>query len=296
MKHQTVVALAICISMNGAFAARAADAVASTSVNAGYDAMKTLPDWSGAWGQDQTPPAPGKPLGLDQKLAEIPPLKDQAALAKYKASLDVIARGGDNIARGGGGIAGTGALHPVAPNGIACEFYGGTEGAFTGRNPGGPETLLEFLFSLGRVTITSDHGFIRRIYTDGRKMPADPFITTSGTSMGHWEGNVLVVETAGLSPKTLLTGNVPAGQNFRVSERFYLDDQQKLHVDSELTAPDTLTGPYKITMRYRRLPDRNYMLAEYVTDCEHHDRAVDPVAKRQIFDLTPPKDLPPPPH
>ena len=58
---------------------------------------------------------------------------------------------------------------------------------------------------------------------------------------------------------------------------------------------DALTKPYNVTMRYRRLPSKNYMLAEYVTDCEHVDRSVDTKAKKQQFDLTPPKDLPPPP-
>ena len=40
----------------------------------------------------------------------------------------------------------------------------------------------------------------RRIYTDGRTMPADLDPTNTGTSIGRWEGETLVVETRGINP------------------------------------------------------------------------------------------------
>jgi len=48
----------------------------------------------------------------------------------------------------------------------------------------------------------------RLIYTDGRPHPADLEPSYMGHSIGHWEGNTLVVDTIGLSDDTWLGGDV----------------------------------------------------------------------------------------
>jgi hypothetical protein len=79
------------------------------------------------------------------------------------------------------------------------------------RPPGMPSIMrmpypIEFLFSPDRVTIiTETDSQVRRIYTDGRKLPDDPDPTFNGSSVGHWEGKVLVVDTIGLNPVTSLS-------------------------------------------------------------------------------------------
>ena len=73
---------------------------------------------------------------------------------------------------------------------------------FTGSS-GGFTEAVEFLFTPGRVTITNEMGLIRRIYTDGRALPADPDVTNTGFSVGRWEGQTLVVETVGINPDAL---------------------------------------------------------------------------------------------
>src|SRR4029077_361023 len=39
----------------------------------------------------------------------------------------------------------------------------------------------------------------RQIYTDGRKLPVDPSPAWLGYSVGRWEGETLVVDTAGFN-------------------------------------------------------------------------------------------------
>jgi hypothetical protein len=48
----------------------------------------------------------------------------------------------------------------------------------------------------------------RLIYTDGRPHPADLEPSYMGHSVGHWEGNTLVVDTIGLNDDTWLGGDV----------------------------------------------------------------------------------------
>jgi len=48
-----------------------------------------------------------------------------------------------------------------------------------------------------------------------------------------------------------------------------------------------------MTLAFRR--DREHVFHE-ASHCAHDDRSVDPETARERFDLTPPADLPPPPH
>ncbi|MEI9815182.1 MAG: hypothetical protein WDO18_22160 [Acidobacteriota bacterium] len=46
----------------------------------------------------------------------------------------------------------------------------------------------------------------RQIYTDGRKLPENPSPSWMGYSVGHWEGDSLVVETTGFNDKGWIDG------------------------------------------------------------------------------------------
>jgi hypothetical protein len=167
--------------------------------------------------------------------------------------------------------------------------------SFTGY-AGGFEGALEFLFTPGRVTLTSEDGRLRRVYTDGRAVPADMEASNGGVSVGHWEGTTLVVVTTHLNPEAYYpnsTLGAPAiGRNARIVERISLKDADTLVFDIETTAPDVLTGPDRRTRLYKRTPKA---MAQEITFCADRDRSVDP-AGRQRFDMTPPRDLPPPPR
>src|SRR3979411_2762739 len=64
---------------------------------------------------------------------------------------------------------------------------------------------MEILFTPGRVTMLgeSDGNRLRRIYTDGRRHPEEelPF---HGHSIGHWEGDMLVVDTVNVLPQSYI--------------------------------------------------------------------------------------------
>lgn len=157
-------------------------------------------------------------------------------------------------------------------------------------------TAFEFLFSPGRVTLTSESGLIRRIYTDGRKLPKDPDISRMGTSIGYWQGSTLVVETTGLWPTAHFPfGNARGpmiGKNVKVTERIRLKAKDSLEVKIHILAPDMLSEPVDLGFDYHR--NREHQFHEQ-SDCNENDRSIDPITKDLRFDGTPPADLPPPP-
>src|SRR6267142_443801 len=76
-----------------------------------------------------------------------------------------------------------------------------------------PHTAKDILFTPGRVTMLgeSDGNRLRRIYTDSRPHPADPDPTFHGHSIGHWEGQTLVVDTVGILPETYIAPSEGVG-------------------------------------------------------------------------------------
>ena len=55
----------------------------------------------------------------------------------------------------------------------------------------------------------------RVIYTDGRQHPKDLDTSYMGNSIGHWEGDTLVIDTVGLNDETWLGGAKIPGNPFR---------------------------------------------------------------------------------
>ncbi len=47
----------------------------------------------------------------------------------------------------------------------------------------------------------------RQVFLDGRPLPKDPNPTWMGYSVGHWDGDTLVVESAGFNDRTWLDGD-----------------------------------------------------------------------------------------
>ena len=86
-------------------------------------------------------------------------------------------------------------------------------------------------------------GNYRQIYLDGRKLPKDPNPTWRGYSIGHWEGDTLVVESAGFNDRTWLdrVGH-PHSEQMRVTERFRRSGQARLVVLEPLHLRPT-SGP-----------------------------------------------------
>lgn len=134
---------------------------------------------------------------------------------------------------------------------------------------------VEFLVTPGRVTILGefDGNRLRRIWTDGRPHPSDPDPTFSGHSIGHWEGNSLIVDTIGFLPEVYIPMGqgvgLPNNGDMHVTERIALTGPDTITQTIEVSAPKVLTAPWKAVRTYTRHRERKYDFVE--SSCRQGD-------------------------
>ena len=140
---------------------------------------------------------------------------------------------------------------------------------------------FELLVTPGRVTLLGegDGNRLRRIYTDGRPHPADPDPSFHGHSIGHWEGQTLVVDTVALLPQAYLAVNeavgVPNNGDMHIVERIHLLNPVTLADDLEISANKLLSKTWKTTRKYYRQRSQKYDIVEGVCEQGSYTEAVD---------------------
>lgn len=256
---------------------------------AAVGAPATMPDWSGQWENvGATPDASG---GFNETLDDVlkkmqwsPPQKPelQARVEKIQASerhrLDLIAQGKD-------------------PGGVdfkACTF-------------GYPMIMLDspLMFEISptpkETSLVFSSREIRTVYTDGRPHTPkeDLWATPWGDSIGHWEGQTLVIDTIAVkSPfasseaegvAVLAFGDVEGALTITVLsphahfiERIRMIDPGHLEDKMTVIDPDSFTKPWELTRTYERVAHINRMVYE---DCEGVDR--NPVVNGRFVVTTP---------
>jgi hypothetical protein len=89
----------------------------------------------------------------------------------------------------------------------------------------------------------------RSIFLDGRQLPQDPNPTWLGYSVGHWEGDTLVVTTVGFNDKGWLdVGGNPQTESLRLTERYRRPDFGHLELEVTFEDPKTFTKPFTLRM------------------------------------------------
>lgn len=89
----------------------------------------------------------------------------------------------------------------------------------------------------------------RTIFMDGRELPKDPNPTWLGYSVGHWEGDTLVVNSAGFNDRGWLdVGGNPQTESLRLTERYRRPDFGHLQLEVTLDDPKTFTRPFTLRM------------------------------------------------
>jgi len=121
-------------------------------------------------------------------------------------------------------------------------------------------------------------GAARQIHTDGRKLPVDPHPSWMGYSTGKWEGDTLVVDTAGFNDQGWLDARGhPRSEALRVQERFHRRDFGHMDVQATVEDPNILTMP--VTIKFTELLIPNSDILENFCAEGERDRAHMPAAE-----------------
>ena len=189
----------------------------------------TQPDFTGVW---TSADAAGRRDATNAPLALRPEAKQ-----RHDAFQRIIAPSGDT------------------PGGVC--LGAGLPGAMLGAG-GYP---MEIIQRPEQITLIYElHGETRRIYFGGRNAPEpDRVPGRSGYSSGHWEGDVLVMETNNLVEQ-LDQPTTPHSDEALIVERYWLEGtdtqgRRILSAEMTMTDPKFYTEPVKLTRRWAQVPN-----------------------------------------
>jgi len=92
----------------------------------------------------------------------------------------------------------------------------------------------------------------RVIAIDGRPHLSTDHEQWMGNSRGHWEGDTLVVETVGFTPKTSFQGS---SSGLHLTERFTRVAEDTLQYDATMSDPTTWTRPWTARVYFKRIEE-----------------------------------------
>lgn len=127
---------------------------------------------------------------------------------------------------------------------------------------------MEIIQTPGQITMNLGvlHD-IRRIYLDGigHTVGADP--SFSGDSVGHWEGDTLVVETINMRAGTMDRNGVPYSDKLTAVEKFRRVSPTRLEIETTLTDPEAFVTAFTMKRAYVPMPPGS-RFEEYI--CENN--------------------------
>lgn len=123
-------------------------------------------------------------------------------------------------------------------------------------------TPFQVLVTPEEVLIINAYNEARHIYTDGRDHPAteDLWPTVTGNSIGHWEGETLVIDTIMVTnPNDFFQGGPPLSEEAHYVERIWLEGDN-LRGLMTIEDPVTLSAPWVSNLVWARDPGFDRMI------------------------------------
>lgn len=112
----------------------------------------------------------------------------------------------------------------------------------------------------------------RQIFLDGRELPRDPNPTWHGYSVGRWDGDTLVIETAGFNDRSWLDrAGHPHSERLHTTERLRRIDFGHIQYQITFDDPETMTRPLTLQRVRNYLADTDMLesVCENERDASH---------------------------
>ena len=113
-----------------------------------------------------------------------------------------------------------------------------------------------------QITVLYQANHQARMFYVGDPVPTPenaPDITYDGSSVAHWDGDALVVDTFSLNDQTWVDDvGLPHSDKLRVGERYELAGADRMRVTIKLTDPETFTAPWEMQLTFKRQPNLRF--------------------------------------
>jgi hypothetical protein len=123
------------------------------------------------------------------------------------------------------------------------------------------------------LVIMAEGELPRQVFLDGRGHPKDFNPAWMGHSIGHWDGDTLVVDTIGFNDKAWFGARgIPHTEKMHITERYHRVDLGHLEIEFTIEDPDTFTKPWVIKRAAELAPNDEvleYACTENERDREH---------------------------
>jgi hypothetical protein len=126
-------------------------------------------------------------------------------------------------------------------------------GLFQGEDGNNP---YQFLQRPGSVVMLYDYNHTSRIiHLDGRPHLGKDIRLFMGDSIGHWEGNTLIVDTTNFNDRTSYSREIPYfSDSLHTTERFTIADANTIDYEVTIDDPKLFTAPWKTAGYFTRVP------------------------------------------
>lgn len=129
---------------------------------------------------------------------------------------------------------------------------------------------IQFAVTPTLTLIFDQYRDLRLVHTDGRgHQPEDEGWppTTWGDSIGHWDGDTLVIETIGVrGPREYVGVAAPFSEKARYRERLRRVSEDRIEGEMTIEDPATLTAPMKIPLAYVRSKEIDRLMPDAFTN------------------------------
>ena len=120
-----------------------------------------------------------------------------------------------------------------------------------------------------QIIILYEYFTVYRVIPLNAKHPEDLEPSFMGNSVGHWDGDTLVVDVTGFNDKGwVMAGAIFHSDALHITERYTRADKDTINYEATIDDPETYTQPW--TVRFNIGWDPNGELQEYV--CQENNR------------------------
>jgi hypothetical protein len=106
--------------------------------------------------------------------------------------------------------------------------------------------MKRFLQTPAMIVILNEDLTYRQIFMDGRALETDPNPSWMGYSVGHWDGDTLVVESMGFNDRTWLHDGYPHTEKLRMTERYRRTDFGHLEIAVTFQDPEAYSKAWTV--------------------------------------------------